>query len=148
MNSKRITEDSDLQKAFDIRKEVFVKEQGVPLEEEFDQFDTLDGQCEHILVYYEDEPVGTGRLRVVDGIGKLERICILESYRKFGLGKVIVKALEEIANRKGLAQVKLHGQTHAEGFYEKLGYETASNVFIEDGIPHILMIKTLDTQLI
>lgn len=148
MNSKRITEDSDLQKAFDIRKEVFVKEQGVPLEEEFDQFDTLDGQCEHILVYYEDEPVGTGRLRVVDGIGKLERICILESYRKFGLGKVIVKALEEIANSKGLAQVKLHGQTHAEGFYEKLGYETASDVFIEDGIPHILMIKTLDTQLI
>ncbi|MFJ5770954.1 GNAT family N-acetyltransferase [Psychrobacillus sp. NPDC093180] len=148
MNSKRIAEDSDLQKAFDIRKEVFVKEQGVPLEEEFDQFDTLDGQCEHILVYYEDEPVGTGRLRVVDGIGKLERICILESYRKFGLGKVIVKALEEIANRKGLAQVKLHGQTHAEGFYEILGYETASDVFIEDGIPHILMIKTLDTQLI
>ncbi|GGA40263.1 GNAT family N-acetyltransferase [Psychrobacillus lasiicapitis] len=148
MSYKRITEDSDLQKAFHIRKEVFVKEQGVPLEEEFDQFDTLEGQCEHILVDYENQPVGTGRLRIVDGIGKLERICILEPYRKFGLGKVIVKALEEIANRKGLAQVKLHGQTHAEGFYEKLGYQTASDVFDEDGIPHILMKKTLDTKLI
>lgn len=143
MDSIRITVESDLQKAFHIRKEVFVKEQGVPLEEEFDQFDTLDGQCEHILVNYEGQPVGTGRLRVVDGIGKLERICILESYRKFGLGKVIVKALEEIANIKGLSKVKLHGQTHAEGFYEKLGYQTSSDVFDEDGIPHVLMIKTL-----
>ncbi|MFJ7973297.1 GNAT family N-acetyltransferase [Psychrobacillus sp. NPDC096389] len=143
MDSIRITVESDLEKAFHIRKEVFVKEQGVPLEEEFDQFDTLDGQCEHILVNYEGQPVGTGRLRVVDGIGKLERICILESYRKFGLGKVIVKALEEIANIKGLSKVKLHGQTHAEGFYEKLGYQTSSDVFDEDGIPHVLMIKTL-----
>lgn len=143
MNSKRITEESDLQKAFHIRKEVFVKEQGVPLDAEFDEFDTLDGQCEHILVYYEEQPVGTGRLRVVDGLGKLERICILEPYRKFGLGKVIIKALEEIAKEKGLPKVKLHGQTHAEGFYEKLGYQTSSDVFDEDGIPHILMIKTL-----
>lgn len=143
MDSKKITVDSDLQKAFHIRKEVFVKEQGVPLEDEFDEFDTLNGQCEHILVYYEEQAVGTGRLRVVDGLGKLERICILEPYRKFGLGKVIVKALEDIAKVKGLSQVKLHGQTHAESFYEKLGYQTSSEVFMEDGIPHILMIKTL-----
>lgn len=143
MDSKRITVDSDLQKAFHIRKEVFVKEQGVPLDAEFDEFDTLDGQCEHILVYYEEQPVGTGRLRVVDGLGKLERICILEPYRKFGLGKVIISGLEEMAKEMGLSKVKLHGQTHAEGFYVKLGYQTSSDVFDEDGIPHILMIKTL-----
>lgn len=143
MDSKRITEDSDLQKAFQIRKEVFVKEQGVPLDAEFDEFDRLDGQCEHVLVYYEDQPVGTGRLRVVDGIGKLERICILEPYRKFGLGKVIISGLEEMAKGMGLSQVKLHGQTHAEGFYEKLGYQTSSDVFDEDGIPHILMKKNI-----
>ena len=104
---------------------------------------TLDGQCEHILVYYDEQAVGTGRLRVVDGLGKLERICILEPYRKFGLGKVIIQTLEEIAKDKGIARVKLHGQTQAEGFYKKLGYQTSSNVFIEDGIPHILMIKEL-----
>ena len=143
MDSKRITVESDLQKAFHIRKEVFVKEQGVPLEDEFDEFDTLDGHCEHILVYYKEQPVGTGRVRGVDGLAKLERICILEHYRKFGLGKVIIKALEEIAKEKGLSQVKLHAQTHAEGFYEKLGYQTSSDIFMEDGIPHILMTKTL-----
>jgi predicted GNAT family N-acyltransferase len=146
LNSKRITVESDLEKAFHIRKEVFVEEQGVPLEDEFDEFDTLDGQCEHILVYYNEKAVGTGRLRVVDDLGKLERICILEPYRKFGLGKIIIQILEEIAKDKEIDRVKLHGQTQAEGFYKKFGYQTSSNVFIEDGIPHILMIKELSTK--
>lgn len=137
--------EEDLNAAFYIREEVFVKEQGVPLKDEFDEFDTLNDQCKHILVYYNEEPVGTGRLRVVDGLGKLERICILEPYRKFGMGKVIIKGLEEIAEEKGVSQVKLHGQTQAEGFYKKLGYQTSSSVFMEDGIPHILMTKKLFT---
>lgn len=137
---------SDLKQAFTIRKEVFVKEQGVPIEDEFDEFDTLNGLSEHILVYYNEQPVGTGRVRWVDGIGKLERICILKPYRKFGLGKVIINALEEIAEEKGVSLVKLHGQTQAEGFYKKLGYQTSSSMFIEDGIPHILMIKELPTK--
>ncbi|MFJ8266023.1 GNAT family N-acetyltransferase [Peribacillus asahii] len=145
MELKRITAENDLKKAFQIRKEVFVEEQGVPVEAEFDEFDTLNGQCEHILVYYNEQPVGTGRVRVrvVDGAGKLERICILAPYRKFGLGKVIIKALEEIAKEKEISRVKLHGQTQAEGFYEKLGYQASSDVFIEEGIPHVLMVKEL-----
>lgn len=143
MESKRITLEDDLSVAFHIRRKVFVEEQGVPLEDEFDDFDTPDGQCEHILVYYNEQPVGTGRIRVVDGLGKLERICILKPYRKFGLGKIIIKALEEIAEEMGVSQVKLHGQTQAEGFYQKLGYLTSSNIFMEDGIPHILMVKEI-----
>lgn len=143
MNTKKIIEESDLEKAFYIRKAVFVEEQGVPLEDEFDQYDKLDGQCEHILVSHEEQAVGTGRLRTVDGLGKLERICILEPFRKLGLGKVIIKTLEEIAREQGIPKVKLHGQTQAEGFYKKLGYETLSDVFMEDGIPHILMLKEL-----
>ncbi|MGE7607237.1 GNAT family N-acetyltransferase [Peribacillus frigoritolerans] len=143
MYSKRITTENDLKIAFHIRKEVFVEEQGFPLEFEFDEFDTLNALSEHILVYYNEKPVGTGRLRVVDGLGKLERICILEPYRKFGLGKIIIKKLEEIAKEKGNTQVKLHGQTQAEGFYKKLGYRTSSDVFMEDGGPHLLMIKEL-----
>ncbi|MGG0846358.1 GNAT family N-acetyltransferase [Peribacillus simplex] len=143
MDSKRITTENDLKIAFQIRKEVFVEEQGFPLESEFDEFDTLNAISEHILVYYNEKPVGTGRLRVVDGLGKLERICILEPYRKFGLGKIIIKTLEEIANKKEISQVKLHGQTQAEGFYKKLGYHTSSDVFMEDGGPHLLMIKEL-----
>lgn len=141
MDIKTITTVEELQVAFEIRKEVFVHEQGVPLEDEYDQFDTLHGHCEHVLVYSNEQAVGTGRIREVDGIGKLERICILKPYRSLGLGKVIIHALEEIAVKQGLSKVKLHGQTQAEGFYEKLGYQTASDVFMEDGIPHILMVK-------
>lgn len=143
MESKKITVDHDLKTAFFIRKEIFVKEQGVPLEDEFDEYDTLNGQYEHILVYYNEKPVGTGRFRVLDGLGKLERICILKPYRKLGIGQKIIKGLEEIAEEKGVSKVKLHGQTQAEGFYKKLGYQTSSNIFMEDGIPHLLMVKEL-----
>ncbi|PFJ05040.1 GNAT family N-acetyltransferase [Bacillus cereus] len=143
MQSKLITEFTDLKTAFHIRKEVFVKEQGVPLEDEFDTFDQISKDCKHILVYYNELPVGTGRIRFVDGTGKLERICILKDYRKYGLGKVIIQTLEEIARNTKATKVKLHGQTQAEGFYKKLGYQTSSDVFMEDGIPHILMTKVL-----
>jgi predicted GNAT family N-acyltransferase len=146
MYTKRITIDEDLRSAFEIRKQVFVREQGVPLEDEFDLFDTLNGMCEHILVHYNEQPVGTGRIRFIDGIGKLERICILKPFRKYGLGKNIIKELEEISKEQGVNQVKLHGQTQAEGFYQKLGYRTSSNIFMEDGIPHILMVKEITTK--
>lgn len=144
MDSLRITHQRDLDIAFTIRKTVFVDEQKVSLEDEFDDFDNLNGLCEHILVYSNNLAVGTGRIRVVDGIGKLERICILMPYRKQGFGNVIVQALEAIANEKGISQVKLHAQTYAEIFYSKLGYLTSSDVFMEDGIPHILMKKDLN----
>lgn len=143
MDFKKITSENELTTAFNIRKAVFVEEQGVPLEEEFDEFDQLSAPCQHILVYHNEQPVGTGRIRFVEGLGKLERISILEKSRSLGLGKVIVGALENIAKEHGLEKVKLHGQTHAEGFYHQLGYETASPVFMEDGIPHILMMKEL-----
>lgn len=143
MKAKKIITEIDLKKAFNIRIEVFVKEQGVPLEDELDEFDTLNGSCDHILVYYNGEPVGTGRVRMVDEFGKLERICILEPYRKFGLGKIIITTLEEIALERGATKVKLHGQSQAQGFYKKLDYQTSSNEFMEDGIPHLLMTKNL-----
>lgn len=139
---KKITTEQQLEEAFVIRKAVFVEEQHVPLVDEFDEFDHVDAECNHILVYHENKPVGTGRLRVVDHEGKLERICLLENVRSLGLGKVIIEALEDIAKEQHIKKVKLHGQTHAEGFYQKLGYETSSDVFMEDGIPHVLMTKT------
>ncbi|PIC86860.1 GNAT family N-acetyltransferase [Sporosarcina sp. P20a] len=143
MNFKRIRTEEDLQKSFNIRKAVFVQEQQVPEKDEFDEFDVLNALCEHIVVEDEGQAIASGRLRVVDGVGKLERICVLASHRSAGIGKIIVQGLEEIAMDKGLARLKLHGQTHAEEFYLKLGYETTSDVFMEDGIPHIVMEKKL-----
>ncbi|NGZ74960.1 GNAT family N-acetyltransferase [Saccharibacillus alkalitolerans] len=143
METIKIGSAEELEQAFLIRKTVFVEEQGVPLEDEFDEFDRPDAACEHVLVFYEGRAVGTGRIRVVQGTGKLERICILEPYRKHGIGRRILEALERIAAEKGLVGVKLHGQSQARGFYEKLGYAAASDEFMEDGIPHLLMVKAL-----
>ncbi|AXH99143.1 GNAT family N-acetyltransferase [Sporosarcina sp. PTS2304] len=143
MRVKRIINKEDLQTAFAIRKEVFVEEQHVPLEVEYDEYDTLNGLCEHVLVYYHEQPVGTGRVRPVDQYGKLERICVLKPFRSYGLGKVIIQALEDTTANNGQTRVKLHGQTQAEGFYKKLGYTSSSDIFMEDGIPHVLMTKDL-----
>ncbi len=143
MRIKRITTEIDLQAALEIRKAVFIEEQQVPESDEFDQFDTLQEQCGHVLVYHENQPAGTGRVRIVNHTGKLERICILKPYRKYGLGKVIIRELENMIKEKGITQCKLHGQTQAEGFYHKLGYQTDSPEFMEDGIPHVLMTKEL-----
>ncbi|RXT03883.1 GNAT family N-acetyltransferase [Ammoniphilus sp. CFH 90114] len=140
MEAKRVATKTQLDQAFQIRVAVFVEEQGVPLADEFDEH---DANAEHILVYFEGLPVGTGRMRVVDEFAKLERICLLAPYRKYGLGKMIIQTLEQLAREKGMTKAKLHGQTQAEGFYQKLGYETHSPVFMEDGIPHVLMVKNL-----
>lgn len=137
---KRVETKEELEIAFEIRNLVFVQEQGVPVEAELDQYER---ESDHVLVYFEQKPVGTGRLRVVEEYAKFERICVLADYRQYGLGKKIVHALETIALQKGLHKVKLHGQTQATAFYHKLGYETASDIFMEDGIPHVLMTKTL-----
>ncbi|OEH92350.1 GNAT family N-acetyltransferase [Bacillus solimangrovi] len=146
MEAKKITTETELQKALQIREEVFVNEQGVPLEDEYDKFDDLNAPAEHVIVYHNSSPVGTGRIRYVEGVGKLERICILKPYRSMGIGKVIINALEEIAKEKEIPRVKLHGQTQAEGFYHKLGFETSSEEFMEDGIPHVLMVKELTNK--
>lgn len=141
MNIKKVTTEADLQLAFDFRRKVFIEEQQVPEVEEYDEFDSLQAQCDHILVYYKEQPVGTGRLRVVEGYGKLERICIVEEFRKFGLGKEIIIGLEQIARDNGLTKAKLNAQSYAEGFYEKLGYKREGKEFVDCGIPHILMKK-------
>lgn len=146
METFLITNEDDLDQAFAIRKEVFVKEQGVPLSDEFDEFDQLEASCKHILVLHQGQAAGTGRIRTVGDTGKLERICVLEAYRKYGIGRVIIEKLESIARSEGLRKLKLHGQTQAEGFYHKLNYITSSEIFMEDGIPHVLLTKRLTEE--
>lgn len=143
MDSIRITSKEELQLALAIRTKVFVEEQDVPHEAEFDEYDQLDGRCEHVLVTTGGTPAGTGRIRIPEAYAKLERICVLPEFRKSGAGQVILNALEEIAREKGILSLKLHAQTHAENFYSKAGYVTKSDVFMEEGIPHVVMMKEI-----
>ncbi|AIW40093.1 GNAT family N-acetyltransferase [Paenibacillus jamilae] len=140
MNAKIVMTEEELKAAYQIRKAVFVEEQGISHEEEFDAYDQ---EAEHMVIWDQGQPVGASRWRIVDGIAKFERICVLASHRKHGVGKMILTFLEQHALNKGLNQAKLHGQTQAEPFYHKLGYQTASEVFIEDGLPHVLLVKQL-----
>lgn len=131
--------EKQLNDAFFIRKEVFVKEQHVPEEEEIDQFEDTS---EHIVIYDGGQPVGAGRWRMKDGHGKLERICVMKSHRSLGVGAIIMQALEKAAAAKGAGSFILHAQTQAVPFYEKQGYRvTSGEEFLDAGIPHLEMIK-------
>ncbi|MEH7380595.1 GNAT family N-acetyltransferase [Bacillus sp. JJ1533] len=140
MEARIVTNNKEQDDAYTIRKVVFVDEQNVPLEEEIDQF---EDEATHIVLYDQNEPVGAGRFRELDGYGKVERICVLASHRKKGAGNLIMQKMEDIAKERGISKLKLNAQTHAENFYKKLGYETVSGLFMDAGIPHVTMIKEL-----
>ena len=135
-----VQNDKELQDAYMVRTIVFVDEQQVPPEEEIDQF---EDEAIHFVLYKENVPIGAGRLRDVDGYAKVERICVLKEYRVQGVGQMIMNKIEETAIEKGFTKFKLNAQTTAENFYKKLGYETISGEFLDAGIPHVTMVKTV-----
>lgn len=140
MTVKIVQHPKDLEDAYYVRRTVFIHEQNVPEEEEIDQH---EDEAVHFVLYQEHSPVGAGRFRVVDGYGKVERICVLKETRKTGAGKKIMLAIEDYARKKGMAKLKLNAQTHAVPFYEGLGYQTVSDEFMDAGIPHKTMIKSI-----
>ncbi|KPB03574.1 GNAT family N-acetyltransferase [Bacillus sp. CHD6a] len=141
MHVQVVDTEKELQDAYSVRKIVFVEEQHVPLEEEIDQYEE---DSTHFVLYDEDQAVGAGRFRIVEGIGKVERICVLPSYRTSkGAGRLIMNTIEEYAMTKEMHVLKLNAQTHAEAFYAKLGYETISDIFMDAGIPHVTMTKNI-----
>ena len=137
----RINNEEDFKDAQKVRKTVFVLEQNVPADNEFDQF---EDESVHVLVRWKENPIATGRIRPVEDVMKCERICVLKEARKMGVGKMVVDELEKIALEKGAKKLILHAQTHAIPFYEKLGYIiTSDSLFYEEGIPHVSMEKEL-----
>ncbi|GLY11334.1 GNAT family N-acetyltransferase [Pseudobacillus badius] len=126
--------------AYTVRKKVFVEEQRVPLDLEIDEHEEA---AVHFVLYDEGKPCGAGRFRTKDGLGKAERICILPEYRGKGAGRLIMEAVEAQAREQQLPALKLDAQVHAIPFYERLGYEIISDEFMDAGIPHKSMKKTL-----
>ncbi|GAA3841644.1 GNAT family N-acetyltransferase [Streptomyces phyllanthi] len=148
----RVAEDpADREACFAVRKEVFVGEQGVPQDIEYD---TYDADAVHVLAVRDDGvPLGTGRLLYgeaaaakTDGdltVGSLGRLAVTREARGLGIGAAMVRALEEAARARGLAAVDLHAQTHAIGFYERLGYVAYGPEFADAGMPHRAMRHSL-----
>lgn len=134
-----------LQQAFDIRVEVFVKEQGVPRELELDEYDESPSACHHFLVLKEGLPVAAGRYKTFEpGIAKLQRIAVLQDHRGGGVGQFLVQEMEKDAKQRGYHASVLDAQCTAEPFYLKLGYVTESEQpFLDADIWHVRMRKSL-----
>jgi predicted GNAT family N-acyltransferase len=116
-----------------IRREVFVREQGIA---ESDEWDGEDATSVHVLATLNREPVGTGRL---NDAGKIGRIAVLPGLRGRGIGTMILRRLLDEARRLGIREPHLHAQVQAVPFYEKLGFQRQGGVFDEAGIPHVRM---------
>lgn len=117
-----------------VRRSVFIEEQNVPEELEWD---AADEHAHHVLATDgNDTPIGTGRLKADCHIG---RMAVLRAWRGRGVGGTIVKALLSVAGKKGCGIVRLHAQTHAIGFYARFGFKVVGGEFDEAGIPHRLM---------
>lgn len=134
--------EQQLQQAFDIRKKVFVEEQGVPLHLELDEHDQ---DALHFIVTKDGETIAAARLREYEpAVGKVERVCVLEQYRGKRLGFLLMEHIEKEAQKKNWKKLKLNAQSYAIPFYEKLHYIVTSPEFLDAGIPHRAMEKTID----
>ncbi len=134
---------ADKEKAFEIRRKVFVEEQGVSENEEWDG---LDEEVVHFIAEWRDKPVGAVRVRFLGQerrIAKIERLAILKRYRGRGFGENIMHHVVEYVCNDNAAETMLHAQSYLVAFYKKLGFELCSEKFIEAGISHVKMTMQL-----
>lgn len=123
----------------ELRDTVFVKEQQVSAEEEWDD---LDAVCEHVLAIADDgTPIGCGRLTPERKIG---RMAVLEPWRGHGVGAAMLRMLIERARTRGWNSISLHAQVTAIDFYRQHGFEGFGDRFMEAGIEHQAMRRLLD----
>lgn len=121
-----------------VRDEVFVAEQGVPVELEHD---ALDPSCTHVIARLLDgTPVGTARLTPARHIG---RMAVRAPWRGRGVGDALLLALVEEARKRGWPEVRLNAQVPALGFYERHGFQPEGERFMEAGIEHQAMVRAL-----
>lgn len=118
-----------------IRDEVFTKEQGYPAEIDKDDYDK---DSRHFVYIVDNKAVGTMRAYREDSYFKIGRVCILKKYRGNNYG---YKMMEEAMKILGNIEFRLSSQVPAVKFYEKLGFKTTGEEYLEDGQPHIKMIK-------
>lgn len=124
-----------------LRRRVFIEEQGVS---EADEIDDQDEAAIHLLATVAGTPMGTARLILKGDTGKIGRVCVLASARGTGLGVALMKAaIAELRRVPAVRQAKLGAQTHALGFYEKLGFVAVGPVYEDAGIPHRDMVMAL-----
>ena len=125
-----------MEEAKKIRIEVFVKEQNVDFEADWDE-----KQSENYLVYYNDMVVGTMRWREVGRAVKIERVCVKKDFREKGIASVMIKKAIEDIRQKTNKPIILHSQLLAISLYERFGFRKQGKLFYEQNIAHYTMKK-------
>ncbi|WP_019457518.1 GNAT family N-acetyltransferase [Acinetobacter sp. GG2] len=120
-----------------IREQVFIQEQGIAPEDEWDDFDAT---AVHFMVYDKEQPIATARLLPQHSVG---RVAVLMPYRKQGIGKILMQHIIDYARNQKLPYLKLSAQTYVTAFYEALGFNVQGEVYQDCGISHIDMILAL-----
>jgi YbgC/YbaW family acyl-CoA thioester hydrolase len=125
-----------------IRTEVFVQEQKIPAELEWDE---ADAGCVHAVAYNRlGLALATGRLlEHVPGVAKIGRMAVRQPLRGGGAGRAVLAALMQAARERGDREVLLHAQTSAAAFYARAGFTPRGPEFDEAGIPHVEMVRAL-----
>ncbi len=131
---RKINDEQDLMRAFQIRRIVFMDEQQVPEEEEFDQFEK---ESVHFLAFLEDEPCGAARWRKTGEGCKLERFAVLKEFRGKGVGMALVRSvIDDIRMDDNDLPMYLNAQVDAVPLYEKFGFTSVGDIFMECDIKH------------
>ena len=129
-----ISKTSDLETCLQLRRIVFIEEQNVPEDEEVDEYDKT---AIHLLAFDGGTPVGTARIVLQGEVGKIGRVCVLQSHRGTGLGVNLINAtLAELRALPNVTTARLGAQTHALGFYQALGFTAFGDEYIDAGIAH------------
>lgn len=124
-----------------LRRTVFIEEQGVS---EADEVDDQDDTAIHLLATRNGTALGSARLLIKGDTVKVGRVCVLADARGTGLGAALMQAaISESRTLPGIRKVKLGAQTHALGFYERLGFTAFGNEYMDAGIPHRDMVMDL-----
>lgn len=139
--SLQISETRDIALCRQLRRVVFIEEQGVP---EADEVDDQDDAALHLLARLDAEPVGSARLLIKGDQGKIGRVCVLKSARGAGIGAALIRAaVARFGQMPGILSVKLGAQTHALGFYAALGFDAIGPDYLDAGILHRDMVLRL-----
>ncbi len=136
----KITVTNDFPACAAIRRRVFIEEQNVPEELELDE---LDATAVHLLAVQDGRPVGTARLLIEGESAKIGRVAVLPEMRGTRAGAALMRAALDELRARGVTKAKLGAQTHAIGFYEKLGFTVHGPEYDDAGIPHRDMSRSL-----
>ena len=128
------------EEARNIREEVFVKEQGFQ-----EEFDGLDQQARHIVAFDGKQAVAVCRLffQKEENCYHVGRVAVIKPYRRQGIGEIVMAAAEQCIRELGGTSAVLSGQVRVASFYERLGYHREGPEYLDEGCPHVKLVKQL-----